>query len=350
MRRTLRSSWLRAPLRSSILTIVETRSQSFATALWHFRIRSRTSSREPSTTVPIGLSRYGRPLLSTMSRQRATCFETLTPLPTGEMLNSAIVIEGLGTLISRVVLARFVSVDYSRLADDYDAVRGDERVDREYWLRALVEVGRLRPGECILDVGAGTGRFAKLVAEFAKVTALDISREMLEKARAKGSFDLVLSDAHRLPFRRDAFDAALLVMVLHQLEDYPRALREVARVSRRAVVATSDLRNRRLGILEEAFPSLLGIDRDRFPAVEDLLASLSAAGFPNVDLESRPYRRVLTVPQELDRVRRKYISTLDLLPPGEFEKGVAFLEHELPKRHPSGFEVTAAFTFVVASR
>src|SRR3990172_5087897 len=53
---------------------------------------ARTSSKGPSTTVPMGLSRYGRPLRSTRSTHRATHSETDVPLPIGVMLNSASVI------------------------------------------------------------------------------------------------------------------------------------------------------------------------------------------------------------------------------------------------------------------
>src|SRR6266704_1171493 len=76
-----------APLRSSILMIVDTRSESLATALWHRAMSARMSSNVPSTIVPIGLSRYGRPLRSTMSTHRATYSPTLTPLPIGVILN-----------------------------------------------------------------------------------------------------------------------------------------------------------------------------------------------------------------------------------------------------------------------
>src|SRR3990170_2030242 len=53
---------------------------------------ARTSSKGPSTTVPMGLSRYGRPLRSTRSTHRATHSETDVPSPTGVMLTSASVI------------------------------------------------------------------------------------------------------------------------------------------------------------------------------------------------------------------------------------------------------------------
>ena len=241
-------------------------------------------------------------------------------------------------------------VDYAKLAADYDAVRGSEALDREYWFAGLASLGSLRTGDRILDLGAGTGRFSRFAAEVGSVVAADVSLDMLSHAREKGSFPRVRADAHSLPFRRDAFDVTLLVMVLHQLPDVARALREVARVARRVAIATSDMRGRTLGILDEAFPSLLAIDRARFPRIEAIVRDLQAAGFSGVRVEGRPYRRQLTVPEELDRVRRKYISTLDLLPPGEFERGLAFLEREVPKRYPHGFETSATFTFLGASR
>ena len=241
-------------------------------------------------------------------------------------------------------------LDYSRIAEHYDAVRGNPSVDREYWLKALVDCGELKPGERILDLGAGTGRFSALLAEFASVVAADVSAEMLAKARGKGRFDLVRADACRLPFQSAAFDATLLVMVVHQLPDYARAIREVARVSHRIVVATSDMEKRRFGIVEEAFPSLMDIDRERFPRIDALADTMQDAGFRRVRVMDRPIRRSWTVDEQLDRVRRKYISTFDLLPEGEFERGLAFLERELPARFGEVYATSDVFTFVAGSR
>jgi ubiquinone/menaquinone biosynthesis C-methylase UbiE len=260
------------------------------------------------------------------------------------------VMEALDTMISRAVLPRFVPVDYARLAADYDAVRGSEVADREYWFAGLASLGRLRRGDRILDLGAGTGRFSRLAAEIGSVVAADVSLDMLARARDKGGFPLVRADAEALPFRGDVFDVTMLVMVLHQLDDYPHALSEVARVSRRVAIATSDMSGRTLGLLDEAFPSLLRIDRARFPPIPKIVEALRGAGFAAVSVEARPYRRVVPVAQEIERVRRKYISTFDLLPPGEFDRGLAFLERELPRRCPDGFDASADFTFVGASR
>src|SRR3989442_7449399 len=64
-------------------------------------------------------------------------------------------------------------------------------MDREFWLRGLVEVGRLRDGERVLDLGAGTGRFAQLLSTTNRVVALDSSDAMLRIAREKGPFECV---------------------------------------------------------------------------------------------------------------------------------------------------------------
>jgi ubiquinone/menaquinone biosynthesis C-methylase UbiE len=243
-----------------------------------------------------------------------------------------------------------VAVDYSRRAADYDRVRADETTDREFWLRGLTEVGRLRNRERVLDVGAGTGRFAKLLCETNPVVALDPETAMLKVARTKGPFECVRGNGRRLPFRADSFDLAIIVMVLHHLGDYATALREVARVSHRVVIATSDMATRRLGILEEAFPTLLAIDRGRFPSIPALIDALEAAGFRSPSVEERGYARRLATEEQLDRVRHRYLSTFDLLPPGEYERGLRFLEAEMPRRYPNGFEITAQFTFLGATR
>lgn len=241
-------------------------------------------------------------------------------------------------------------VDYDRLAGDYDDVRTDEAADRGFWIPAIRDAGRLREGERILDLGAGTGRYARLLAAIGPVVAVDPSEAMLARAGGKGDFPRVLGDAHRLPFRDDAFDAVVAVMVVHQLRDLPAALRETARVGRRIAIATTDMEKRNLGVLAEAFPSLAEIDRSRFPRTESIVGLLEEAGYRHVAVTERILRRTLTVPQQIDRIRRKYISTLDLLPPGEFERGLAFLERELPRRYGNRLEFEAPFIFVGASR
>src|SRR5262245_27248036 len=51
--------------------------------------------------------------------------------------------------------------------------------------RAVIEALRLRPGDRVLEVGVGTGISLPLYPRNVTITGIDISREMLEKARAR---------------------------------------------------------------------------------------------------------------------------------------------------------------------
>ena len=95
----------------------------------------------------------------------------------------------------------------------------------------------------VLDVGCGTGRHSlRLAARGARVVALDFSREMLARARAKPGADGVEFREHdlheTLPFEGGRFDLAVSALVLDHVADLERAFAEARRVARRAVVVT----------------------------------------------------------------------------------------------------------------
>jgi SAM-dependent methyltransferase len=98
-------------------------------------------------------------------------------------------------------------------------------------------------GVRILEVGAGTGRFAvPLAVRGARVTATDASAAMLavarDKAHARGvSLDLQVADAHHLPFRDRSFDVVLSSRMLMHVIDWRQVLAEMCRVASLCVIA-----------------------------------------------------------------------------------------------------------------
>jgi SAM-dependent methyltransferase len=122
-------------------------------------------------------------------------------------------------------------------AAEYDAwyrtARGAWIGEREFELlhRALAP----RPGETLLDVGCGTGYFARLFAQRAgvQVVGLDPSFEWLAFARDAGAPACVAGRAERLPFRDASFDLAIAVTSLCFIHAQADALREIVRVTRR---------------------------------------------------------------------------------------------------------------------
>ncbi len=93
----------------------------------------------------------------------------------------------------------------------------------------LMAILKVRKGDVVADVGAGTGyytfRLAKLVGPTGKVYATDIQPEMLDILRSRmkengvGNVETVLgaADDPKLPAR--TFDLILLVDVYHELDD-----------------------------------------------------------------------------------------------------------------------------------
>ena len=154
---------------------------------------------------------------------------------------------------------------------------------------------------------------------------------MVEQARGRG-VNAKLARAEALPFKDGWFERALLVLVIHVL-DRERAFAQLQRVlaaDGRVVLATFDREQFDGGYLAPYFPSLVEIDRARFPASDELRAELDAAGFDSRWLrrtQTASYRREGTI----ERVRNRFISTLQLLPELEFEEGLRRLERELPE-------------------
>ena len=100
-------------------------------------------------------------------------------------------------------------------------------------LRTVQETARVRLGEKVLEVGAGTGRFGAALADSgATVYGLDIDADMLSLARGRLERRGVLADVHNLPFRANTFDLALAVTVCEFTEDVPQVIAELARVTR----------------------------------------------------------------------------------------------------------------------
>jgi ubiquinone/menaquinone biosynthesis C-methylase UbiE len=103
-------------------------------------------------------------------------------------------------------------------------IRWQRRLD---FLRTL----DLEPTADVLEIGAGTGTFTEgLVAAFPRLTAIDISPDLLEAARRKiPNARFLCMDAHDLEFQTGAFDAVVGCSVLHHLS-WSRALKEFFRV------------------------------------------------------------------------------------------------------------------------
>lgn len=159
---------------------------------------------------------------------------------------------------------------------------------------------------------------------------VDPSPEMVELAKQRG-VNAKVARAEQLPFKEGWFERAVLWLTVHLL-DRPRTFAELRRVlgeEGRVVIATFDPSHFDRFWLNEIFPSLERIDRDRFPTDEGLTQELLTAGFePRVIRFSQ--RAEITRQAALERIRGRYISTLELLSDDEYRSGLERAERELP--------------------
>jgi demethylmenaquinone methyltransferase / 2-methoxy-6-polyprenyl-1,4-benzoquinol methylase len=103
-----------------------------------------------------------------------------------------------------------------------------------YWRRATRSALRLRSGDRVLDVGAGTGvSTAELGRDGVWAVGTDISLGMLRAGRrSRPDVPLLAGDALALPFPDATFDAVTISFALRNVADTDAALAELARVTR----------------------------------------------------------------------------------------------------------------------
>lgn len=111
-----------------------------------------------------------------------------------------------------------------RASEDY--ARAPENPQRDAWQKPdlVIEALKLRPGESIADIGAGTGYFARRFARHAgKVYAVDIDPGLLERARknAPPNVEFILAEADDPKLPDGAVDTIFFCNVLHHIEERP---------------------------------------------------------------------------------------------------------------------------------
>ncbi len=193
---------------------------------------------------------------------------------------------------------------FDRIAPVYDAMNRVMTAGLDGRWRAETAAAVVQPGDRVLDSCCGTGDLAlACLRAGGRVTGLDFSEPMLQRARRKSSeVEWVRGDALALPFEDDSFDAATVGFGVRNLADLERGLAELRRVL---------VPGGRVGVLEITRPrgllapfyrvwfevlvpllgrllpggraySYLPASVRRFPGPEDLAELLRAAGFRDV--------------------------------------------------------------------
>lgn len=126
-----------------------------------------------------------------------------------------------------------VQAFFDERAERWDEMTLAQSAER---LAAIVASLDLRPGQAVLDVGAGTGALAPLVAPRIQpegmLVAADLSFRMLHVAKVKRNACCVQADVLEPPFPTAVFDWVLCYSVFPHFDDQEAALRELAALLR----------------------------------------------------------------------------------------------------------------------
>lgn len=114
-----------------------------------------------------------------------------------------------------------------------DRLRSSERIERlevERVVNLCLDHNKIKS---VLDVGTGSGLFAEAFSkQNLKVAGVDLNPEMLETAKKYlPDADFKVAKAEDLPFDDNSFDLVFMGVLLHEVDDYTKALQEAKRVA-----------------------------------------------------------------------------------------------------------------------
>ncbi len=198
---------------------------------------------------------------------------------------------------------------FDRIAPVYDVMNRVMTAGLDMRWRRLAAESVVRTGDRVLDAACGTGdlAIADLKAGAGKVTGLDFSEKMLERARRKtgerrDALEWIQGDLLALPFADATFDAATVGFGVRNVADLELGLRELRRVlrpgGRLAILEITQPRgllrpffslwfDRVVPVLGRLLPggaaySYLPASVKRFPDAETLTRLLHECGFAEV--------------------------------------------------------------------
>jgi demethylmenaquinone methyltransferase/2-methoxy-6-polyprenyl-1,4-benzoquinol methylase len=194
---------------------------------------------------------------------------------------------------------------FDRIAPVYDVMNRVMTAGLDRRWRRLTAEAAVRPGDRVLDACCGTGDLALADARAGgRVTGLDFSEKMLERARRKSdAIEWVQGDALALPFQDGEFDAVTVGFGVRNLPDLEHGLSELRRVLRPGgrlavleIVRPRGVLRHFYGVWFDRIVPLIGkvlpggaaytylpASVRRFPGGEELAAVITAAGFAGVE-------------------------------------------------------------------
>lgn len=219
--------------------------------------------------------------------------------------------------------------DLATFSDSYENREGyNPDADLSLGCGIPTDYAGIKQGDHVLDLGSGAGNDCfvarALAGESGKVTGLDLTEQMVAKARENceklkyGNVEFFLGDIESMPFSEKIFDVVISNCVLNLVPDKSKAFREIFRVLKPgAHFCVSDV------VVKGTLPEKLQKDAEMYVGcvagaseINEYLKFIKETGFDNLKIHKQ---KEIKLP---DSVIPEYYDNSETNQPGKEPAGI----------------------------
>ena len=189
----------------------------------------------------------------------------------------------------------------------------------------------------VIDLGSGTGRFSPALAEtfggpVYGVEPADAMRQTAQAASAHPRVRYLAGEGAAIPLPDASADVLMMFLSFHHFPDQAAAAREIARVMKPdgRVILRSTFRDRIPDHWWRGFfPTSWAVEEAMFPSEAEARALFEAAGFATVESVRMEIPFEGNLPEAVERLRLRAVSTFEHMTEAELDEGFARLDAAL---------------------
>jgi len=137
----------------------------------------------------------------------------------------------------------------------------------------------------VLELGVGTGFWSNFIKNSEKYVGIDISIEMLKKAK-RNAINPIRANVEEIPIKNSSFEFVFLVNVIHQIEQKLQTLSEINRILRvngkLSIIYNDIFDEKNWWYVYKFFPKVVRIDKERYSSQLIIEEMLQKNGFSDI--------------------------------------------------------------------
>ena len=212
------------------------------------------------------------------------------------------------------------TIDYAVFAESYEKEKG-YNADADLGLGCGIptQFASIKEGDSVLDLGSGAGNDCfvarAIVGETGKVTGIDFTDAMLEKARANNAklgfsnVEFVKGDIEEMPLADNQFDVIVSNCVLNLVPDKTKAFSEIYRVLKpTGHFCVSDV------VIKGVLPEKLQKDAEMYAGcvsgaidINEYIGIIEKKGFKSIEIHKQ---KAIEIPVE---ILKEYLNDAEIL-------------------------------------